>query len=349
MQKHFVRSFATRAAPADLRRPGPYSGKAPLSRNQLGKNRLPKTHGFLGHGEPLRIKYKRRWRGGRYNYFDIGTLLQCIMKCPSVVERDRMPNPRELNYFYRGAQIGMTLPLDLSMKFPCDSDDDSVLSLSVNSPGVRHHGGFDVVAQLLNLRPYRPYLIRPSEYPSWIEEEWIERKMKEPATAQTTSSPHRHAVPEQLKKENKIKNIRGKTLTNTDKAKVIREIYKKINIRQYESDAEKRDALKLEYKRYKDRRRNEIVLEEDRLGFAMDGIRQRSSDGNWIQNEMVESDKHHFDKTLFSANGQHILFSDPNTSSHIDTEEKQMMHKEQTRRQKIKSKLSSMLRRKKKE
>jgi len=313
-------NFGTRAAPSDLRRPGPYSGRALLSRNQLGKNRLPKTHGFLGHGEPLRIKYKRRWRGGRYNYFDIGTLLQCIMKCPSVIERDRMPNPRELNYFYRGAQIG-----------------------------VRHHGGFDVMAQLLNLRPYRPYLIRPSEYPSWIEEEWIERKMKEPSTPQTTSSPHRHAIPEQLKKENKVKNIRGKTLTNNDKTKVIKEIYRKINIRQYESDVEKREALKLEYKRYVHRLRSDIVLEEDRLGFAVDGIRQRNSDGMWVRNEMVESDKPHYDKHMYAADRQHILFSDPNESSHVDTEEKQLMQKEQTRRQKMKTKLSSLLRRKKKE
>eukprot|EP00483_Globobulimina_turgida_P005360 UN05370 len=147
MQKPFVRYFGTRAAPSDLRRPGPWSGKALLSRNQLGKNRLSKTHGFLGHGDPLRIDYKRRWRGGRYNFFDWQTLLQCINKCPSVIERDRMPSPQELNYFYRGAQIG-----------------------------VRHHGGFDVVAQILNLRPYRSYLIKVKEYPTWIEEEWIEKK-----------------------------------------------------------------------------------------------------------------------------------------------------------------------------
>lgn len=106
MQQQFVRRFSTRHAPLDLRRPGTFSGKAPLSRNQLGKNRLPKTHGYLGHGEPLRKDYKRRWRGGRYNYFDWNTLLQCINKCPSVIERDRMPSPQELNYFYRGAQIG---------------------------------------------------------------------------------------------------------------------------------------------------------------------------------------------------------------------------------------------------
>merc|ERR1711933_209770 len=103
MQKHFCRSFATRTAPLDLRRPGPWSGKTPLSRNLLGKNRLSKTHGFLGRGDPLRINYARRWRGGRYNYFHWQTLLQCINKCPSVIERDRMPSPQELNYFYRGA------------------------------------------------------------------------------------------------------------------------------------------------------------------------------------------------------------------------------------------------------
>lgn len=45
--------------------------------------------------------------------------------------------------------------------------------------GVRHHGGFDIVAQILNLSPYRPSLIKLRDYPTWIEDEQIERKMKD--------------------------------------------------------------------------------------------------------------------------------------------------------------------------
>merc|ERR1712087_794134 len=103
------------------------------------------------------------------------------------------------------------------------------------------------------------------------------------------------------------------------------------------------DALRLEYKRYKENKRNEIVFEEDRLGFALEGVRQQTGGrhgGEWVANEVVESDKYSFDRKLYSANGQHILFSDAN--GHVDTEEKEMMQKEQTRRQRMKSKLSSM-------
>ena len=313
MQKTFVRSFGTRSAP-ELRRPGPWSGKAPLSRNQLGKNRLPKTHGFLGRGEPLIQNYKRRWRGGRYNYFDWQTLRQCIDKCPSVIERDRMPSPQELNYFYRGAQIG-----------------------------VRHHGGFDVVAQILNLRPYRPYLIKAKEYPQWIEEQWIERKMSDDGD---TRSPHKHSIPEYLRMDSKVKNIRGKTLTNNDKRRIVRKIYEKINVVNYESDVEKRNAIKYEYLRYKQQLRDNIVLEEDELGFAMDGIRRRNIDGSYVRNPLIESQKDAYDRKLFSANNEHILFSD---SSHVDAEEKQFQQQKQSRRVKIKNKLRNLMRRKGKE
>ena len=210
--------------------------------------------------------------------------------------------------------------------------------------GVRHHGGFDVVAQILNLRPYRPYLIKASEYPDWIEEEWIERKMNEDCN---TSSIHRHAIPEYLKQDSRVKNIRGKQLTGNDKRRIIREIYKKINVKYYEDDVERREAMKYEYKLYKDKLRNDIIEEEDRLGFAINGIRQRNSDGNYIKNEVIESDKHAFDRKLYSTNDQHILFSDA-ASSHIDTEEREFDSKQESRRSKIKNRLSSLMRLRKK-
>eukprot|EP01084_Bolivina_argentea_P041192 76012_1 len=290
MQKHIVRFFATRAVTYDLPR------ATPATRRKLGKTRLSKTHGFLGHGEPLRINYKRRWRGGRYNYFHWNTLLQCINKCPSIIERDRMPSPQELNYFYRGAQIG-----------------------------VRHHGGFDIVAQILNLRPYKPYLIKEEEYPNWIEEEWIEKKMNENSD---TKSIHRHSIPDSLKMENKVKTIRGKTLTRNDKRRIIREIYKKINIKFYENDVEKREAIKYEYQMYKQQLRENIIEKEKELDFYP------------IQ---IESEKGRFDKQLYSANGKHLLFSDV---SHIDTEEKEM--KKQKKSSKISGKLSKLFKRNKK-
>lgn len=210
--------------------------------------------------------------------------------------------------------------------------------------GVRHHGGFDIVAQLLNLRPYRPYLIKANEYPQWIEEQWIEKKMNEDSN---TSSIHRHAIPDYLKKDSRVKNIRGKQLTGNDKRRIIREIYKKINIKYYENDVERREAMKYEYKLYKDKLRNDIIEQEDRLGFAINGIRQQNIDGNYIKNEVIESDKHAFDKKFYSTTDEHILLSD-SISSHIDTEEKEFEAKKETRRSKIKNRLSSLMRRKKK-
>lgn len=160
----------------------------------------------------------------------------------------------------------------------------------------------------------------------------------------STSSPHRHSIPDYLRFDNKVKNIRGKTLTNNDKRRIIREIYKKINIKDYENDVERREAIKYEYKMYKDKLRNDIVLKENELGFAINGIRKRNIDGTYVKNESVESEKDFFNKNLYSANGQHILFTD---TSHIDTEETQYKEKKETRRSKVKNKLSSLMRRKK--
>lgn len=160
-----------------------------------------------------------------------------------------------------------------------------------------------------------------------------------------TSSIHRHAIPDYLKQNNVIKNIRGKQLTGNDKRRIIREIYKKINIKFYENDVEKREALKYEYKMYKDKLRNDIILKEDELGFALNGIRQRNIDGNYTRNEMIESEKPFFDKKLYSANDKHILFTD---SQHLDEEEKEFDKKKEKRRTKIKNKLTSLLKRRSK-
>ena len=105
MQKVLTRHFGTRYANPEVG-PRPWSGRAPLSRKQLGKQLRHKYHGYLGRGIALKKPF-RRWRGGRYNYFAWDTLVTCIEFCPSVVERDRMPSPLELNYFYRGASIGI--------------------------------------------------------------------------------------------------------------------------------------------------------------------------------------------------------------------------------------------------
>lgn len=99
-------TFATLVTP-ERPRPGPNSGKWPLQKHKLHKQRQIKNDGHLGYGPDI-DNPARRWRGGRYNYFDWDTLKTCICNCSSAIERDRMPSPMELNYFYRGASIGMS-------------------------------------------------------------------------------------------------------------------------------------------------------------------------------------------------------------------------------------------------
>merc|ERR1712154_25213 len=106
-------------------------------------------------------------------------------------------------------------------------------------------------------------------------------------------------------------------------------------------DVERREALKLEYKLYKDKERN---AREDELGFAVDGVRTKEEDGTLVRNELIEHEKPTYEKKLMSAQGQHILLAD---TQHIDVEEKQVLNQKQTRRSRIKNKLATLMSRKK--
>ncbi|ETO02224.1 hypothetical protein RFI_35212 [Reticulomyxa filosa] len=219
----------------------------------------PNYDGHLGHGEKIENP-ARRSRGGRYNYFDWDTLVRCIKNCPSVIERDRMPNGHELEYHYKGASIG-----------------------------VNHHGGFDIVAQILNLSPCRSYIYSKEEYPVWIEElRMIEKAKDFQKNENLKISAHRHILPPYLQNglNSELVNIKGKKLSNNDKRRLIKQIYSKLNIRLHAMDLRKKKAAETAWKNYKQRLRTKIKEEEQRIlshpkfNGKFDGLLQSAQEQN---------------------------------------------------------------------
>ncbi|ETO05942.1 hypothetical protein RFI_31455 [Reticulomyxa filosa] len=163
-----------------------------------------------------------------------------------------MPNGHELEYHYKGASIGVlseqtithTHTSNVSLFYLFIFLSLQCLLFFLKKKGVNHHGGFDIVAQTLNLSPCRSYIYSEEEYPVWIEElRMIEKAKDFKKNENLKISAHRHILPPYLQN--------GLNSDNNDKRRLIKQIYSKLNIRLHAMDLRKKKAAETAWKNYK--------------------------------------------------------------------------------------------------
>lgn len=204
----------------------------------------------------------------------------------------------------------------------------------------------------------RPWVTRLNHFPTWIEEEQIEKKINEYSHLdRAPSPPHRHKLPPYLRNMlTRVYNIQGRKLSRKDKRRMTYGIYAKINKRFYEEDKQRRLELQSEWETYKQWIRDKKIIEEVEQGFLEDNEyryeHESVSDESISHLERIkpkESDQKTFKKKYMSARPRHILLEH---STHLAREEEKFITRKPTgfrdRMTSLRDRLPSLRRRKKK-